>query len=64
MIWNEEKNKMKIERNFFENLKFFDNNINENYVDLKQIKKWIKSRKNFFCKIKNSLIIKSTKTEN
>ena len=29
---------MKIEQNFFENLKFFNNNINENYVNLKRIK--------------------------
>ena len=30
---------MKIEQSFFENLKFFNNNINGNYTDLKQIKK-------------------------
>ena len=34
---------MKIEQSFFKNLMIFDNNINENYVDLKQIKRWIES---------------------
>ena len=43
---------------------FFDNNINENYVDLKQIKKWIESWSEFFRKVKKSLIIKSTRIEN
>ena len=39
MIWDEKRWKMKIEQSFFENLMFFDNNINENYADLKRIKK-------------------------
>ena len=43
---------------------FFDNNINENYADLKKIKKWIKSWSEFFCKIKKSLIMKSARIEN
>ena len=38
MIQNKKKYKVKIEQSFFENLRFFDNNINENYADLKQIK--------------------------
>ena len=55
---------MKIEQNFFENLMFFDNNINKNYVNLKRIKKWIESWNKFFYKVENSLIMKSTRIEN
>ena len=43
---------------------FFDNNINENYVDLKWIKKWIESWNKFFYKVENSLIMKSIRIEN
>ena len=64
LTWNEKRWEMKIEQNFFKNLMFFDSNINENYADLKQIKKWIKNWNEFFHKVENSLIIKSTKIEN
>ena len=64
MIWDEEKCEMKIEQSFFESLRFFENNINENYTDWKRIKKWIKNWSEFFRKVENSLIMKSTKIEN
>ena len=64
--WEKMRNEnwKKIEQSFFKNLMFFDNNINENYADLKQMKKWIESWSEFFRKIKNSLIMKLMKIEN
>ena len=58
------KNRKKIEQSFFENLMSFNSNISENYADLKRIKKWIENWSEFFYKVKNSLIMKSTKIKN
>ena len=64
MIWDKKRCEMKIKQNFFEDLRFFKSNINENYVDWKRIKKWIENWNEFFYKVENSLIMKSTKIEN
>ena len=64
IIWNEKRCEVKIEQSFFKDLRFFNNNISENYVDWKQIKKWIESWSEFFHKAENSLIMKLTRIEN
>ena len=64
LIWNEKRWEVKIEQSFFENLRFFDNNISENYADLKRFTRWIESWTELFYKVKNLLIIKLARIEN